>query len=428
MAVKQFINHLPYSLTRAADAALNTTAMQRGFKSDGRLFPGSFLTTTNLIGLLIGIVITLAIYGCSSFASDKQPAPPMQALPVITLQSLPATIYQEYSASLEGCRDVEVRPQVDGYLDKIYVDEGAHVKKGQLLFQINERPFREQLNNAKANLAAAKANLSNAEINVSKLTPLVEASVVSPVQLKTAKAAYDAAAASVAQAQAMVNTAEINLGYTLIKAPVDGYVGRIPFKTGSLVGIGTQIPLTVVSEIKDVYAYFSLSEKDFLHFEDQFPGKTVEEKIKSIPPVELLLADGSIYPQKGKVETVSGQFNNTMGAISFRAVFKNPDGLLRSGNTGKIRIPQTITKSLVIPQEATFELQDKVFVFVLSDGNKVTSAPITISGTSGNYYLVKNGITAGQKIVYAGIDRLKDGTVIQPEGISMDSLLLSRPL
>jgi membrane fusion protein (multidrug efflux system) len=308
------------------------------------------------------------------------------------------------------------------------VDEGAHVRKGQLLFKINDRPYREQLNNAMASLSAAKANLVNAQINVSKLTPLVQNNVVSDVQLKTAKAAYDAAAANVLQANAMVHNAQINLGYTLIKAPVDGYIGRIPFKTGSLVGIGTTEALTVVSEIKEVYAYFSLSEKDFLQFENQFPGTTIEEKIKHIPPVELVLADNSIYPQKGKVEMASGQFNNSMGTISFRASFKNTDGLLRSGNTGKIRIPKSFASALAIPQEATFELQDKVFVFALSDSNKVASTPITVAGKSGNYYLIEKGIKSGDRIVYSGLDRLREGVMIQPQPISMDSLLKANPL
>jgi membrane fusion protein, multidrug efflux system len=386
------------------------------------------LAISYLLALSGFITIAVSLYGCGSDAGAGAPQPPAPALPVITINSLPAVTYQEFSASLEGSKDIEIRPQVDGYLDKIYVDEGAHVRKGQTLFHINDRPYREQLNNARASLAAAKANLANAEINVSKLTPLVQNNVISDVQLKTAKAGYDAALASVSQAQAMVQAAEINVGYSFIKAPVDGYIGRIPFKTGSLVGTTTSEALTVISEIKEVYAYFSLSERDFLRFKNEFAGNTIEEKIKAMPLVELLLADGSIYPQKGKVETVSGQFNNTMGSISFRAAFPNTDRSLRSGNTGKIRVPHSLTSALVIPQEATFELQDKVFVFIVADSNKVTSKPISIAGTSGNYYLVDKGIDAGQRIVYAGLDRLRDGAIIQPEPLSMDSLLKAKPL
>jgi membrane fusion protein (multidrug efflux system) len=248
------------------------------------------------------------------------------------------------------------------------------------------------------------------------------------VQLKTAQASYNAAAASVSQAQAMVQNAQINVGYALVKAPADGYIGRIPFKTGSLVGTTTTEALTVLSDIRQIYAYFSLSENDFIQFKNQFAGTTVEEKIKQMPPVELVLADNTIYPKKGKVQTVSGQFNNNMGAISFRAGFDNTDGLLRSGNTGKVRIPRIITSAIAVPQEATFEMQDRTFVFILSDSNKVASSPITIAGKRGNYYLVESGVKPGEKIVYSGLDRLQDGAVIQPQIISMDSLLKANPL
>lgn len=390
----------------------------------------SLHASNRLICFLGSLFLIVFFYSCNSSSGSEAMSmeQPPQVLPVVAVGSRPAVTNQEFSATLEGTKDIEIRPQVEGYLDKIYVDEGAHVRKGQPLFQINPRTYREQLNTAKASLAAAKANLANAQINVNRLTPLVQHNVISDVQLKSAQASYDAAAASVVQSAAMVRNAEINLGYTLIKAPVDGYIGRIPFKMGSLVGTSTAEALTVLSEVRKVYAYFSLSENDFLRFKNQFEGSTLEEKIKRLPPVELVLADGSVYPQRGRVETVSGQFNNTMGTISFRAAFENTDGLLRSGITGKVRLPLPVTEALIIPQEATFELQDKVFVFALGDSNKVASLPITVAGRSGNYYLVEKGVKPGEKIVYSGLDRLRDGAVIQPQLISMDSLLQARPL
>jgi len=375
------------------------------------------------------VVVAIVLYACDSSSGNSGAfQQPPQSLAVITVSSMPAKTYQEFTASLQGRKDIEIRPQVDGYLDKIYIDEGAHVRKGQPLFHINDRPYREQVNSAKASLSAAKANLANAEINVSKLAPLVQNNVISDVQLKTAQAAYNAAAANVAQAEATVHNAQINVGYALITAPADGYAGKIPLKTGSLVGTTTVEPLTVLSETKEVYAYFSLSENDFIQFKNEFSGKTIEEKIKQMPPVELVLADNSVYPEKGKVEIAEGQFNKTTGTISFRATFPNGQGILRSGNTGKIRIARELGSSIVIPQEATFELQDKVFVFAVGDSNKVTSRPLTIIGTSGNYYLVQSGVTPGEKIVYAGLDRLRDGAVIQPQPMSLDSLLKIRPM
>jgi membrane fusion protein (multidrug efflux system) len=371
----------------------------------------------------------MLVYSCSSSSgAESMPQQPPQSLPVLTVSSLPATTYQEFSASLEGSKDIEIRPQVDGAIDKIYVDEGAYVRKGQVLFHINDRPYREQLNTARASVAAARANLANAQINVSKLEPLVKNNIISDVQLKTAQAAYNAAAANVAQAEAQVRNAQINLGYTVIKAPADGYIGRIPFKTGSLAGTMTTEPLTVLSDIREIHSYFSLSENDFIQFKKLFPGTSLEEKIKGMPPVELVLADNSLYPAKGRIELASGQFNNNMGSISFRARFPNPDGLLRSGNTGRIRIPRLLQSAVVVPQEATYELQDRVFVFVVADSNKVVSAPLSIGGKSGNYYLVDSGVKAGARIVYSGQDRLQDGAVIQPQAISMDSLLKVNPL
>lgn len=387
----------------------------------------SLLKRKKILFLYSSTVIIL--YACNSTqGNETMLQQPAEVLPVLAVNTMPATTFQEFSASLEGSRDIQIRPQVQGYIVKILIDEGAHVTKGQPLFNINDQPFREQLNNAKAGLSAARANLATAQINVARLTPLVENNIISDVQLKTAQTAYNAATANVSQAEAMVNNAQINLGYTVIRAPADGYIGRIPFKTGSLVGTSTVEPLTVLSDINEIYAYFSLSENDFIRFKSQFPGNTIEEKIKQMPPVELVLPDNSTYPQKGRVETVSGQFNNTMGAISFRASFQNTGGLLRSGNTGKIRLPRTIASALVVPQEATFELQDRTFVFVLGDSNKVNSAPISIAGKSGNYYLIEKGIKPGEKIVYTGLDRLKDGTVIQPRLIAIDSLLKVKPL
>jgi membrane fusion protein (multidrug efflux system) len=263
---------------------------------------------------------------------------------------------------------------------------------------------------------------------VSRLKPLVQNGIISDVRLKTAQANYNAALANVSQAQAAVNNAQINLGYATIKAPANGYIGRIPLKTGSLVGMSTAEPLTVLSAVRDIYAYFSLSENDFIQFKNQYSGNTVEEKIKQLPLIELVLSDGTVYPKKGKVQTVSGQFNNTTGAISFRASFENTDGILRSGNTGKVRLPKTLSSAIAIPQEATYEMQDRTFVFVVADSNKVISTPIAIAEKSGNYYLVENGVKAGDKIVYSGLDRLQDGTIIQPQIISMDSILKAKPL
>ncbi len=329
---------------------------------------------------------------------------------------------------MEGKTNVEIRPQVSGYLDKIYVEEGAYVTAGQPLFKINDRPYDEQVNNAQANVLAARANLEKADIEVKRLQPLVDNKVISDVQLQAAQAGYEAARAAVKQAEAAGNNAGINLGYTLIKAPVSGYIGRIPFKTGSLVGKGETQALTVVSDIKEVYAYFSMSEKDFLTFTSQSNGKTIVEKIHGMPAVELQLADKNVYPAKGRVELMEGQFDKAMGTISFRAVFPNAEGILRTGSTGKILIPQSSGSTLAVPQQSTYELQDKIYVYILGDSNKVISQPINVSGQTTSYYLVNKGLQPGQKIVFAGMDRLRDGVEINPQVLQADSVRRAIPL
>jgi membrane fusion protein, multidrug efflux system len=375
------------------------------------------------------LLVFIVISSCNDAASKQGYAAfPPPVLPVITVNKRPFTSFREYTASLEGSNDIEIRPQVGGYIEKIFVDEGSFVKKGQPIFKINDQPYREALNNASASLSVARANQASAEINVDKLEPLVQNQVISPIQLKTAKAAYDAATAYVSQADAMVANAKINMGYSLIKAPVDGYIGRIHVKIGSLAGLSSADPLTNISEVKDVRAYFSVSETAFLRFKDEYPGKTIEDKITHLPPVELILSDNTVYPEKGKVEMVSGQFAAGTGAIPFRASFPNPNGVLRSGNTGRVRITVLQPAGIVIPQESTYELQDKVFVFLLGDSSKVISTPVKISGRSGNYYLIEEGIKAGDQIVYSGVDKLADGTYIKPIPMSLDSLFKVRPL
>lgn len=392
-----------------------------------RLIKG--IVQSQLFILIAGAIIIGTAYSCSESAAENTTgAMPPPQLPVVAVKAAPATTYQLFPASIEGKVNVEIRPQVDGYLQKMYVDEGAYVKAGQPLFKINDEPYTEQLNNAKASLQSAEATLQRAKVELDRLTPLVDNNVISDVQLKTARANYDAAAAAVSQNKAMVSAAQINVGYTLIKAPVSGYIGKIPYKTGALVGKASVEPLTLLSDVSEVYAYFSLSEADFIAFKNQFEGNTIEEKLKHVPPVELQLANDSLYTLKGKIETVEGQFDETTGSISFRATFPNASGILRSGNTGKIRIPKLYTSALVVPQEATFEIQDKVFVYVVNDSNKVTGTPINVSGKTANYYFVDSSLASNSKIVLSGIGNLREGMMINPQLVSTDSLFKARPL
>jgi len=381
-----------------------------------------------LLGYISGILmLAVVLYSC---ASKQAGGPPPQApqLPVMSVTSAPATTYLEFPASLEGKVNVEVRPQVTGYLEKIFVDEGAYVKAGQPLFKIDARLYSEQLNSASSNTLAAEANMERAQVEVDRLAPLVAANVVSEVQMKTAKANLEAAKAAVAQAKAATGSARINVGYTLVTAPVSGYIGRIPYKIGALVTNNDAQPLTLLSDVREIYAYFSMSEPDFIAFKNNFAGNTLQEKLKQAPPVELILADNTPFAQKGRIETIEGQFNKTTGAISFRATFPNADGVLRTGNTGKVRLAQQVPAAITIPQEATFEIQDKVFVYTVGDSNKVASRPISVAGKTANYYFISEGLKAGEKIVLSGTGSLRDGAVITPQPVSADSVLKSKPL
>jgi membrane fusion protein (multidrug efflux system) len=378
--------------------------------------------------LLGAVALGAALAGCNAPAEETAAGTEVPALPVLTIRRQPATTQQEFAGKLEGRVNVEIRPQVEGYLEKIYVEEGAFVKAGQPLFKVNDRPYREQLGNASASLDAARAALLKAQVDVDRLTPLVQNNVVSDVQLRTAKSNHLAAQAGVAQAEAMRQTARINLGYTTITAPVSGYIGRIPRKIGSLVGRTDAEPLTLLSDIREIYAYFSMGETDFLAFTRQSRGNTIEEKLRNLPPVTLILADNGEYPEKGRIDAVEGQFDKTTGAITFRAVFPNANGLIRSGNTGRVRLEQRREEAILVPQESTYELQEKIFVYTLADSNKVKSTAITVTGRSGTNYLVKDGVKSGDKIVFTGISSLRDGMTITPQPVPDDSLRLGKAL
>lgn len=370
-----------------------------------------------IIIIAIVLVAGLAFYGFSGGGEEQAPAPQAVSVPVFTIGQSQAVTYQEYPVTVEGRVNVEIRPQVDGYLDKVFVDEGAFVKAGQPIFKINESRYRELLNNAQGALNGAEGALINAKLEVEKMTPLFEGKVISEYQLKNAKASVKIAEANKKQAEAAVASARINLGYTLITAPVNGYITRLPKKQGSLVSASDPTPLTMLSDIAVVHAYFSIGEADFIAFKEKYEGNTLNDKLKKLPPVTLVMADGSEYEQKGKIDMVDGQFDRTTGAITLRANFPNAKGLLRSGNTGRVKLGINHANAIVIPQAATAEIQDKVFAYVVDKDNKVTRTPITILGKSGTDYLIKDGVKAGDRIVYKGFETLADGTVIIPEKI-----------
>lgn len=367
------------------------------------------------------LLSAIFLYSCSTGTSKPIDQPPV-SLPVVAIENGNETVYQEYPATIEASANIEIRPQVEGILEYIYVDEGAKVNKGQALFKINDRPYQEQLNQAKANLLAAKAALENADLEVEKKTKLVNTKVLTEFQLKTAISARNAAKANVLLAISAVETAKINLGYTLIRASAEGYIGRLQRKQGSLVGPTDSQPLTALSNVKDLHVYFSLGENDFIAFKNNTEGNTLQQKLHNLPPISLVLSDQTIYDQKGKIDMVDGQFDKNTGAITLRATFNNPEGVLRNGNTGRVRLQKKYTQALLVPQLATLEMQDKIFVYTIGKENKVVQQPITVIGKSGANYLVSKGLNAGDRIVYKGIDLLQDGQKITPQALAKDSI------
>ena len=333
-------------------------------------------------------------------------------LPVTSLQETSAAKNFEYIGSIEGVESVEIRPQVDGILEEIYVDEGEFVKKGQPLFKINSQPYMEDYKNAIANVNLEKAKLEKAQSDVERLQPLIDNEVISEVRMKSVKADYQVALSSLQQAQAQAANMRINLDFTTIKAPVNGFMGRIPKSIGNVVKQTDSEPLTNLSNVNDIYVYFSMSESDYLYFE-RAKNDTLSNRVND--EVKLVLADGSIYENSGQIDANSGQIDRTTGSIMLRAKFNNPDTLLRSGNTGKILMEEIYPSAILVPQSATTFIQDKKFVFILDENNLAQRREIITKGRSGDNYIVDaKSLSPDDRIVLSGIDKLASGIKVKP--------------
>ncbi|MCI9846067.1 efflux RND transporter periplasmic adaptor subunit [Flavobacterium pectinovorum] len=365
----------------------------------------------------------IASCGKNDKSAQAGGTPQIKEYKTVVLQPESATLNSDFPASIQGQQNIEIRPRVEGYIDKIFVDEGAVVKTGQALFKISAPEYEQQVRTAAASIKSAQADVSAAKLAVNKVKPLVEKGIISKYDLESAQYSYESALAALAQANAALVNAKTNLGYTTVTSPVDGVVGSIPFRLGSLVGSNTTDPLTTVSSIGNVYAYFAINEKILLNFTQNTPGSSLNQKIKSLPAVSLLLSDGSAYDQKGRIETVNGLINTETGSVNIRARFPNPKGIIRSGSSTTVRIPNEVKNVLIVPQSATFELQDKLFVVVVDNTGKTKSVNITVlDNNAGNYYVVESGLKAGDQIVLEGVAALKDGTQIKPQSQSAESV------
>jgi membrane fusion protein (multidrug efflux system) len=363
------------------------------------------------------VALTALAMSATSCSNEQQGAAQQEApaIEVLTVEPSNSELSNSFPAIIKGKTDIDIRPQVSGFITKVHVDEGQHVVKGQVLFTIDQVQFQAAVDQARAAVNSAQAAVNTAQSNERNQRMLFDKGIISQTQWQNAADQLAQAKAGLTQAQAGLTNAQKNMSYTLVKAPCDGVVGSIPNREGSLASPSSVQPLTTVSDISQVYAYFSLNEKDLLSLTNQ-GEKTLDAALAEMPAVQLRLANGEIYPSTGKIATVSGVIDNTTGAASVRALFDNTNGMLRSGSTGNIIIPNVSNDVIIIPQKATTDLQEKKFVYVVNDSNLAVMTSIEILDINdGANYVVTGGLKAGDKIVVEGVGTtVKDHMAIKP--------------
>ena len=340
-------------------------------------------------------------------------------LRVMALQAKDVSLPKGYICEINAVHYVEIHARVQGYLDEIYVDEGQWVKKGQPLFRISSNEYKEMVSKAEANLQRAIAEAKTKELEVDRIKLMVDKKIISSTELEVAKAKKQAAESGIAEAKSVLQNARINLNYTFIRATFDGIVDRIPFKIGSLINSGTL--LTSVSNIDEVFAYFRVSESEYLAFQHAARTNAIPKKQR----VSLILADGSSYPHTGYVETMEGDFDKQTGSIAFRARFKNPDKLLKHGSSGKILIQKILEDAVLVPQQSTFTIQDKNYVFILNQKNVAKAKSFDVVDRYEKYFIARD-LEEGQKIIIEGLQQLRDGAPVKPKLVQADTARISR--
>jgi membrane fusion protein, multidrug efflux system len=333
--------------------------------------------------LFTGLFVLLYATSCKSTKEEKEEAGKYTVTSPVRLDT---SFTKEYVSQIRSVRNIEIRAQEKGFLQNIYVDEGQYVKAGQLLFRIMPKMYEAEVLKAEAETKAAEIELQNA-------TALADKNVVSKNEQAMAQAKLD-------QAKAEMQLAKLHLSFTEIRAPFDGTIDRLPKKLGSLIDEGEL--LTSLSDNSEMFAYFNVSEPEYLEYQANTKGQVNHNK------VNLLLANNRPLQYKGVVETIESEFDNETGNIAFRAKFPNPDKLLKHGETGKVLMTIPVSKALIIPQKATYELQDKKFVFVIDKNNVVKSRNITVSGELPDLYVVSGGLSDDERILLEGVQKVKD--------------------
>ena len=364
-----------------------------------------------IIKFLFVAAVTASLTACGGGGS--MPKFGNNEFPVETVDANSASLQSTYPATIKGIQDVEVRPKVSGFITRVYVHEGQVVKAGQPLFSIDSETYQAAVRQAQASVNTARAQLNTARLTYENNKKLFDKKVIGQYELSTAQNTYATAQASLAQAMAALASAKETLSWCMVKSPAAGVIGSLPYKAGALVSASSVDPLTTVSDVSTVEVFFSMSENDILGLTKT--AGSITAALKDLPEVKLQLVDGSLYNHPGKVVKMSGVINSSTGAYSLIAHFANPERLLKSGGAGQIIIPRTDNHAIVIPQEATVSVQDKLFVYKVGKDNKVYYTEIKVNPQNdGNTYIVTSGLSVGDRIVVKGLAKLSDKMKIKP--------------
>jgi membrane fusion protein (multidrug efflux system) len=362
--------------------------------------------------ILIGLLSFSLFQSCNSGNGKEKQSNELISAPILELQPMSIQLPKTYVADIQAVQFVEVRTRVEGFLESIYVDEGQVVRKGQDLFRLTSLEFNEAVNTANARLLQAKAEAKAAALEVDRLKTLVNKNIIAPSELELARSRQAVAESAITEAESMLKNAQTMLSYTVIKAPFDGLMDRIPYKRGSLVPAGEL--MTSITDVSEIFAYYKVIENEYLNYMrrkmDGTDGSINEE-------LTLILADGQPYPIKGRLETMEADFERGTGSIAFRVRFPNPDKLIKHGSTGKIQTEETLENIFLIPQKATFEIQDYTYVYVVTKNNEVRVRSFKPLQRFGLFY-VSDSFEPGDRVIYEGIQMVKDGMVIAPEPVS----------
>lgn len=360
-------------------------------------------------------VMALCVCACVSCAEEQKSTIRNREYDVMVLEPTSRKLNSVYSASIRGKQDIDIRPKVSGYITDIYVKEGSVVKKGQTLFVIDQVPYEAELQTAIANVDVAQASVDAAELTTNSKERLFEQKIISDFELRMAKTSLASERATLAQAKAKEVNARNNLSYTMVKSPADGVLGTLPFRVGTLVSPSDATPLTSVSDNSEMYVYFSMTESQVLSLTRRHGS--LEQALQQMPSIELQLSDGTIYSEKGRIESISGIIDQSTGSVSIRARFPNQKRLLLSGGSGNVILPHRQDGCLVIPQSATYEIQDKIYAYKLENGVAKSQIVGVFEISNGKEYVVESGLMEGDTIVAEGVGLLRDGMNVKVKSV-----------